>query len=53
MKFVMATERDVSVGEEKERREKIVAEKYISEFYCKGQLLVWNRIELNETGGRG
>jgi hypothetical protein len=33
-KFVRATERDVSVGEEKPRMVKMVAEKYISEFCC-------------------
>lgn len=32
-KFVRAMERDVSVGEWKERREKMVAEKYIREFW--------------------
>ena len=32
-KFVRATEREVRVGEVKERRVKIVAEKYIREFY--------------------
>jgi len=38
-KFVMATERDVKVGEEKPISEKIVAEKYIREF-CEGIRLV-------------
>lgn len=32
-KFVVAMERDVSVGEEKPTRRKIVAEKYIREFW--------------------
>jgi hypothetical protein len=32
MKFVMAMERDVSVGEENPIREKMVAEKYMREF---------------------
>lgn len=32
VKLVTAIDREVSVGEEKPRREKIVAEKYISEF---------------------
>ena len=31
-KFVRAMEREVRVGEEKPRREKMVAEKYIREF---------------------
>ena len=31
-KFVRATEREVRVGDEKLRREKMVAEKYIREF---------------------
>jgi hypothetical protein len=33
VKFVTAMERDVNVGEEKLRRENMVAEKYMREFY--------------------
>ena len=34
-KFVMAMEREVSVGEEKSKSEKMVAEKYMNEFCMK------------------
>ena len=42
-KFVRAIEREVKVGERKPTREKMVAEKYMSEF-CKDMLALtaWN-----------
>lgn len=42
-KFVQATEREVSVGEEKPRIVKMVAEKYINEFYCAPLVLTQDR----------
>lgn len=43
VKLVMAIEREVRVGEEKPIREKIVAEKYIREFFWGAGLLVYVR----------
>lgn len=39
VKLVRAMERDVRVGDEKPRREKIVAEKYIREFWSGSEAL--------------
>ena len=48
-KFVIATESEVNVGLEKPRRVKIVAEKYIREFYNILLVLVSRRVRGNLT----